>query len=585
MQSRRDKALITRSSQIIYDGFINYNNLFRRITKRARTRFERRDWTGHQKDIVERVDLYEKSVRRIALKLRSQLDHRIDDHQLWNEIRFYFGRRLAKVPDAGFIKTFFNSVTRRIFGTIGIDPKIEFVSESSNTDLDAIKALDLKRYPFWGSTEKVFSAILNDFSFRVPYTDTIHTDIREIIEKKFSRDKEYLRFEFINTFFYQTARAYLIGRVILQDGISPIVIAFKNTDQGIAIDAIITAEEEVSIVLSYTRSYYFTNPNSFIGAVHFIHSILPRKPIDELYTLLGRLRQGKTERHRIFTEHLLSTSDKFTHADGEAGLVMLVFNLPSYDLVFKIIRDTFGHPKTITRNDVVSKYKLVSKHDRAGRLIDTQEFLNLKLPLNRFSTALLDDLLEYAKNTVEIAKDNLLIKHAYVERRVRPLNLYINEVSQEKAQQTILDYGQTIRDLAHNNIFPGDLLLKNFGVTRHNRVIFYDYDEVSLVTECNFRDIPPPRDEVDELRSTPWYYIGKKDVFPEEFIKFLSIDQGLRQIFLQAHAELLTAAYWRQIKSLYQSGNAPPVIPYYKPKLSHQKDSLGSAQPTLPQRD
>ncbi len=568
-----DRKLITESSQIIYDGFVHYNNLFHRITRRARTRFERRDWQGHQQDIVERVDLYEKSVRRIVLELRKHLGNRVKDRELWNAIRSYFGRRLEKVPDAGFIKTFFNSVTRRIFGTVGIDAKLEFVSSNLNADIELLKSLNLKRYPFWGSTEKIFEAILHDFSFRVPYAESIKSDIVQFVKSKFSRKNEYLRFEFIDSFFYQSERAYLIGRIIMRDSISPIVIAFKNTGKGIIIDAVLMSEEEVSIVFSYTRSYYFADPNSVVGAVHFIHTILPRKPIDELYTVLGRLRQGKTERHRIFTEHLKSTSDQFVHTDGDRGLVMIVFTLPSYDLVFKIIRDKFGYPKTITRSEVIEKYKLVSKHDRAGRLIDTQEFLNLKFPINRFSTELLDELLQEASNSVKVVDDNLLITHVYIERRVRPLNLYINEVSREKAEQAVLDYGQALKDLARTNIFPGDLLLKNFGVTRHSRIIFYDYDEVSLITACNFRDIPQANDDVDELRSESWYYVAPNDMFPEEFIKFLSMDKDLRSIFLVVHGELLTAEYWREIKSLHQSGKVSLVVPYDRPKLPHSSSN------------
>ena len=567
MAQMPDRKLITQSSQIIYDGFLRYNEAFHQLTRRAKTRFERRDWQGHQQDLVDRIDLYEKSVRRIVLALRRHMAERVEDHELWNEIRRYFGKRLEEVPDAGFIKTFFNSITRRIFGAVEIEPKPEFVSIDPDADTKLINSLNLKRYPFWGSTEKIFEAILHDFSFRVPYIKSINSNINQFIESKFSRENEYLRFEFIDSFFYQAARAYLIGRIITRDGILPIVIAFKNTKRGIVIDAVFMTEEEVSIVFSYTRSYYFADPNSVVGAVYFIHSFLPKKPIDELYTVLGRLRQGKTERHRIFTEHLKSTTDKFVHAEGDKGLVMIVFTLPSYDLVFKIIRDKFGYPKTITRGEVINKYKLVSKHDRAGRLIDTQEFINLKIPINRFSEEILDDLLQEAANTIEVMNDNLLIKHVYIERRVRPLNLYIKEVDREKSEQAILDYGQAIKDLARTNIFPGDLLLKNFGVTRHRRILFYDYDEVSLITECNFRDIPEAQDDLDELRSESWYYVGEHDIFPEEFIKFLSMDNELRSLFLVVHGELLTAEYWREIKSRHESGRVSLVIPYSQPKL------------------
>ena len=563
-----DKELIAECSQIIYDGFIRYNNYFHRITRRARTRFEQRDWKGHQNDIVDRVDLYEKSVRRIVLALRRTLGPQLTDKNLWHDIRGYFADRLNQVPDNDFIKTFFNSTTRRIFGTEGHDPELEFISSGPTDDLQLIMSLNIRRYPYWASLQRIFETILDDFSFRVPYDDInlnatkISKKIKTYTNEKFSKDVEYLRFEFIDSFFYQAARAYLVGKLIHSEGESPIIIAFKNENRGISVDAVFLEEKEISLIFGYTRSYYFADPNSVIGTVHFLKSMLPKKPIDELYTVLGRLRQGKTERHRIFTEHLSKTKDKFVHADGEVGLVMIVFTLPSYNLVFKVIRDTFGAPKTISREDVISKYKLVSKHDRAGRLIDTQEFLNLKFPINRFSKELSKELLKNASISVRKENDNLILKHVYVERRVRPLNLYISEYSFEEAARAIIDYGEAIKDLAKTNIFPGDLLLKNFGVTQHNRIIFYDYDEVSLVTDCNFRDIPESNSIEDEMQADTWYYVGEHDIFPEEFIRFLSMNDKLKDEFMKYHKDLLTSKYWRRIKNQHLKGQALLVIPY-----------------------
>ena len=563
-----DKELIAECSQIIYDGFIRYNNYFHRITRRARTRFEQRDWKGHQNDIVDRVDLYEKSVRRIVLALRRTLGPQLTDKNLWHDIRGYFANRLNQVPDNDFIKTFFNSTTRRIFGTEGHDPELEFISSGPTDDLQLIMSLNIRRYPYWVSLQRIFETILDDFSFRVPYDDInlnatkISKKIKTYTNEKFSKDVEYLRFEFIDSFFYQAARAYLVGKLIHSEGESPIIIAFKNENRGISVDAVFLEEKEISLIFGYTRSYYFADPNSVIGTVHFLKSMLPKKPIDELYTVLGRLRQGKTERHRIFTEHLSKTKDKFVHADGEVGLVMIVFTLPSYNLVFKVIRDTFGAPKTISREDVISKYKLVSKHDRAGRLIDTQEFLNLKFPINRFSKELSKELIKNASISVRKENDNLILKRVYVERRVRPLNLYINEYSFEEAARAIIDYGEAIKDLAKTNIFPGDLLLKNFGVTQHNRIIFYDYDEVSLVTDCNFRDIPESNSIEDEMQADTWYYVGEHDIFPEEFIRFLSMNDKLKAEFMKYHKDLLTSKYWRRIKNQHLKGQALLVIPY-----------------------
>ena len=570
------KQSVAESAELIFDGFIKYNEAFYRITERARRRFEQRDWAGHQKDIVYRIDLYEKSVRRIVLALRRLLGAKVMERVLWSDVRGYFGDRIDDIPDVGFIKTFFNSVTRRIFGTVGIDPQVEFVTPAPEEEGRSLQRLSLKHYPYWHSMKYIFEKTLTDFSFRIAYKDKladcayIAAEVEQQLRIYMEEGDEVLRFEFIDSFFYQSARAYLVGRIILRNQILPIVIALRNDKDGICVDAVLTSEEEVSIVFSYTRSYYFADPSSVMGAVYFLHSILPRKPLDELYTVLGRLRQGKTERYRIFTRHMNNTDHKFVHAAGDKGLVMIVFNLPSYDLVFKIIRDRFGHPKTVTRQDVIDKYKLVSKHDRAGRLIDTQEFRNLEFPVERFAPELLDELTGAATQTVHIKRNKLVIDHVYIERRVRPLNLYINEVNRQEAELAIIDYGQTIKDLAHSNIFPGDLLLKNFGVTKHRRVVFYDYDEVALVTECNFRDIPTPRDDEDTMRQDNWFYVGERDMFPEEFIKFLSMNDHLRSLFLEVHGELLTAGYWREIKERHLSGDISLVVPYYRPVISRR---------------
>ncbi|MCZ6804382.1 MAG: bifunctional isocitrate dehydrogenase kinase/phosphatase, partial [Proteobacteria bacterium] len=480
----------------------------------------------------------------------------------------YFAVRLNQVPDNDFIKTFFNSTTRRIFGTKGSDPEIEFISSSPSDDIHLIMSLNIRRYPYWVSLQRIFETILDDFSFRIPYDDTsrnakrIARMIKAHSKEYFSEDVEYIRFEFIDSFFYQAARAYLVGKLILSEGEAPIVIAFKNEYGGISVDAVFLHEKDISLIFGYTRSYYFADPNSVIGAVHFLKSLLPKKPIDELYTVLGRLRQGKTERYRTFTKHLSNTKDKFVYTEGDVGLVMIVFTLPSYNLVFKVIRDKFGYPKTISRHDVIYKYRLVSKHDRAGRMIDTQEFLNLEFPINRFSKELLNDLLENASTSVRKEGNTLLLKHVYIERRVRPLNLYINEYSFEEAASAVVDYGQAIKDLAKTNIFTGDLLLKNFGVTQHNRVIFYDYDEVSLVTECNFRDIPEASKYEDEMQADTWYFVGGNDIFPEEFIRFLSMNDQLKEEFLKYHQDLLTSEYWRKVKNQHIKGDVSLVVPY-----------------------
>ena len=556
---------IARCAQLVYEGFERYNRQFRRITGRARRRFEARDWKGQIQDIGERVELYDKWCLKVQRQMRRELGTRFARRDDWRRVRDCYGSRIEHVPEAGFMKTFFNSISRRIFGTVGTDAVLEFVQPPPD---EGLESLAMRRYPCWDDIETSLRRVLKDFEFREPYQDADRDAgfmAAEVLgdARRLGLDAGgFRRFEFIDSHFFQGARAYLVGRIIHERRQAPIVVALENTGHGIRVDAVLLEESQVSNVFSYTRSYYFTDPTSVVGAVQFLHSILPHKPIDELYTVLGRLRQGKTERFRCFSDHLRRTRDPFVHADGDPGLVMHVFTLPSFNLVFKVIRDRFGYPKNTTREEVISKYRLVSRHDHAGRLIDTQEFLNLKLPIDRFEPRLLKELLEGAAKTVHREGDDLILSRVYIERRVRPLNLHIREAARASAVAAILDYGQAIKDLAETNIFPGDLLLKNFGVTASGRVVFYDYDEVALVTDCRFRELPEPDDDLYLLDPGATRYIGPHDIFPEEFIKFLAIDESLRSTFLEVHDDLLTARYWRDVKNRRLAGEIAHVVPY-----------------------
>jgi isocitrate dehydrogenase kinase/phosphatase len=290
---------------------------------------------------------------------------------------------------------------------------------------------------------------------------------------------------------------------------------------------------------------------------------MPRKPVSELFTVLGRARQGKTERYRELMRNLEHTSDLFVHAAGERGLVMVCFTLPSFDVVFKVIRDRFAYPKTVLREEVMAKYRLVFIHDRAGRLVDAQEFRRLRFPRARFAPELLEELRRETAGTVHEDGGDLVFDHLYIERRMTPLNLYVRNSKAADAERAVLDYGQCIRDLAYTNIFPGDLLLKNFGVTRHGRVIFYDYDELCRVTDCNFRDLPPVTHEEDEMRGEAWFYVAENDIFPETFLNFLGFSDEQRAALLRVHGEILTAGFWRGVQQRLKEGEVLEVLPYH----------------------
>jgi isocitrate dehydrogenase kinase/phosphatase len=573
------QLLVRQAAAAIHDGFVNYNNNFRRMTQRARMRFEQRDWAGARNDLSDRIELYEKSVARTLGAVRKVLATHTDDLLNWHAIRGVYWSRVDDIPDGEFSKTFFNSVYRDILRSLDIDP-----TQVSDT-ADVVAAEAPQRYPArqhnyinWTSVCSVVERLLDDFRFKVPYVDFdgdvafVCGEIERIVGQDGPADDSVRRIEVMHDVFFQSSRAFVVGKLFWGDHDSPFVLAFANGATGIRVEAVLSSSDDVSVLFGFTRSYFMVDVDPVEGAVYFIKSMMPRKPLDELYTILGRARQGKTERYRALFRHLADCEDHFVHAPGDRGLVMLVFTLPSYDLVFKVIRDNFGHPKNVSHDEVKKKYKFVFNHDRAGRLIDTQEFRNIEFPLAKFAQELLEELLTSASQTVRIDGDQLVIDHLYSERRLTPLNLFLQDYEPEHARLAIIDYGQAIKDLAMTNIFPGDLLLKNFGVSRHGRVIFYDYDELCLVTDCNFRELPEAEHPEDELRADSWFYVATHDIFPEEFIRFLAIEANLRTAFLAHHADLLTATYWRDIRQLHLDKHAPEVAPYYR--LGTRRDAL-----------
>lgn len=531
----------------IADHFRAYNEEFGRITRRAALNFLAEDWNAAQADAVARIELYEQRVTRCVVALDAELREQRCDVASWTEIKQAYEMLVARRPDSDFYRTFFNSVSRDVFGTVGVNTAVEFCATNVGR---ASGAVPIRVYRVGSSLPGAVREILADLPFgaAIDGQDAAVHQISAEIGRYFEsgrRSGAPESIELIEPVFYRGLHAFVVGRLIGDSSITPLVIAFSNSSHGVRVDAVMLSRAEVGSLFGYARSYFHVDLPVVSAAITLLRSFMPRKSIDEFYTVLGRAKQGKTERYFALHRHLNLSIDSFVHAPGERGLVMIVFTLPSHDLVFKVIRDHFGAPKTTTRPEVIERYQFVFRHDRAGRLVDAQEFRRLRLPHARFMPALADELLRDASESCRVEGDDLIVEHCYIERRLRPLNLFLREAEPAAAEAAIIDYGNALRDLAASNVFPGDLLLKNFGVTSHRRVIFYDYDELCLVTDCVFRDLPTPRFEEEETSAEPWFHCGPRDVFPEQWLPFLSIPAALRDVFVRHHADLLTAAWWR----------------------------------------
>jgi isocitrate dehydrogenase kinase/phosphatase len=559
----------------IAEHFRAYNDEFGRITRRAALNFLAEDWHSGQQDAVARIELYEQRVTRCVEALAEQLQPRATDSPLWVDIKRAYEMLVARRPDSDFYRTFFNSVCRDLFGTVGVNAEVEFTATSMGR---ASGAVPIRVYRVGASLPTAVREIIADLPFgaAIREQDAAVHRISAEIGRHFStgRQRAPESIELIEPVFYRGLNAFIVGRLIADGAITPFVVAFSNSRDGVKVDAVMMSMADVGSLFGYARSYFHVDLPVVGAAITLLRSFMPRKPVDELYTVLGRAKQGKSERYFNLQRHLDSSIDSFVHAPGDRGLVMIVFTLPSHDLVFKVIRDRFGAPKTNSRADVIERYQFVFRHDRAGRLVDAQEFKRLRLPRTRFMQELAEELLRDASESCRIEGGHLIVEHCYVERRLRPLNLFLREADPAAAEAAIVDYGDSLRDLAASNVFPGDLLLKNFGVTSHGRVIFYDYDELCLVSDCVFRDLPQPRCEEEEASAEPWFQCGPNDVFPEQWLQFLSIPKALEPVFLERHAELLTAAWWRDMAARAVA-EAQPVL---------AGGSAGGVEPRLAER-
>lgn len=556
-----------RCAQQVVEAFLQYNARFRAITRRAPERFAARDWHAAQDDAVERIDLYDLCVNETVKALEQSLGTEVRRHELWVEVKRHFSNLIEGLPDSEFCKTYFSSVTRQLFGTVGVNPDIEFVA----TDLDPLASARghhtvTRLYAGSAGPVGLIEELLVDRALGAPWHD-LHSSARAIGEAvehalRARGAPQVDAIEIIDDVFYQATRAYIVGRVRAGDTQLPLAVALRHGPHGVEVDATIVDENELSILFGIARSYFHVDLERVAEAVAFLQELMPRKHAGELFTVLGRARQGKTERYRSLMRHLQQSRDEFVHAPGERGLVMICFTLPSYDVVFKVIREHIPAVKDVWKKEVIAKYAFVFRHDRAGRLIDAQEFRRLRFPRARFSAPLLEELMADASDSVHVEGSDLIFDHLYIERRLTPLNLYLKAVPEADAIRAVLDYGQAIRDLAHTNVFPGDLLLKNFGVTRHGRVIFYDYDELCRLTDCSFRDLPTASCEEDEMSAEPWFYVGDKDVFPETFPNFLGLAGAQRAAFMKAHADLFEPAFWRGTQQRLNAGEILEVLPY-----------------------
>ena len=556
----------------ILDGFDRHYRIFRAAAIDAKRAFERGDWLGLQKLARDRIESYDERVRECVELLEDEYDAENIDAEIWQQIKLHYIGLLTQHRQPECAETFFNSVCCKILHRSYFNNSFIFVRPAISTeyienDEPAAKPTYRAYYPGHDSLATTLERVITNFQIDLPF-DNLPRDVTCVID---AIREEYGHFEakanfqihVLSALYFRNQAAYVIGRIINGDQLMPFVLPIRHHRAGrLAIDTVLLKREQLQILFGFSYAYFLVDMEVPSAHVQFLHTLIAGKPNAEIYTSVGLQKQGKNLFYRDLLHHLSHSSDKFSIAPGIKGMVMLVFTLPSFPYVFKIIKDNFPPPKETTREQIMSKYLLVKRHDRLGRMADTLEYSSVALPLSRLDDALLRELERYAPNSIEYEGDNIVIRHLYIERRMIPLNIFLQEGSDAQVEHGIIEYGNAIKELISANIFPGDMLYKNFGVTRNGRVVFYDYDEIESLTDCIVRRVPQPRNEEDEMSSEPWYAVGAHDIFPETYTTFLLGDARVHRYFMQHHPDFFEPALWQRHKDHILNGEVAEFFPY-----------------------
>ncbi|EFE7192310.1 TPA: bifunctional isocitrate dehydrogenase kinase/phosphatase [Escherichia coli] len=554
-------------AQTILQGFDAQYGRFLEVTSGAQQRFEQADWNAVQQAMKNRIHLYDHHVGLVVEQLRCITNGQSTDAAFLLRVKEHYTRLLPDYPRFEIAESFFNSVYCRLFDHRSLTPERLFIfsSQPERRFRTIPRPLAKDFHPDHG-WESLLMRVISDLPLRLRWQNKsrdIHYIIRHLTETLGTDNLAESHLQVANELFYRNKAAWLVGKLITPSGTLPFLLPIHQTDDGeLFIDTCLTTTAEASIVFGFARSYFMVYAPLPAALVEWLREILPGKTTAELYMAIGCQKHAKTESYREYLVYLQGCNEQFIEAPGIRGMVMLVFTLPGFDRVFKVIKDKFAPQKEMSAAHVRACYQLVKEHDRVGRMADTQEFENFVLEKRHISPALMELLLQEAAEKITDLGEQIVIRHLYIERRMVPLNIWLEQVEGQQLRDAIEEYGNAIRQLAAANIFPGDMLFKNFGVTRHGRVVFYDYDEICYMTEVNFRDIPPPRYPEDELASEPWYSVSPGDVFPEEFRHWLCADPRIGPLFEEMHADLFRADYWRALQNRIREGHVEDVYAY-----------------------
>ncbi|KAA1157960.1 bifunctional isocitrate dehydrogenase kinase/phosphatase [Pseudoalteromonas fuliginea] len=569
-------VIASKLARSVFAGFEAMFSQFLNITLGAQSRFEQRQYHSVQSAMRERLQVYEREVKNVSEAVRVIAYAELTCPQTWQLAKNIYGDMVQNHENKPIAHTFFNST----FGAIWDDKKIRtvhlFVLKAKYRSEPRSYESLVSRVSLNNGFNNAVKTLITNQIFRVPFSQlehdvaTLQSTLMQGAKQQCKQVYELINLndgyiEYANSLFFRNKACYLIGRCIAKNGDNmPFAIAILNTDEGLKLDAVMMGADQLSLLFGFARTYFMVDTDKPARYVDYLSVLMPHKQRFELFNAIGFIKHAKTEfyRHKVDTTKNSPANFKYVTAPGTPGMVMLVFTIEGLDYVYKVIKDKFSAPKTATKAQVKEKYNFVKQADRVGRLVDTHEFRYLAFDLSRFSDELLEQMKSQIGSSMVISGKALILKHVYVERKMTPLNLYINQCDNKTLESVMHDYGKAIKELAGANIFPGDMLMKNFGVTRWGRVVFYDFDEICPLTDCNFRDVPHTQNALEELSSNSYFDIAENDIFPSQFKVFFSAYEIAFNYFNNEHSNLFLATFWQGCQQQVHNGYLPDVYPY-----------------------
>lgn len=447
--------------------FESYLSEFLVITRRAKQRFEQKDWRGGRRDAAERLSVYEKVLSQMSIQLEGLLGQSAYDRATWISLKPVYAKLIAGQINEDVAETFFNSITRKQLKTLGIDRDVEFFHLEARPQRKELASQVFKRYEYGQPTKELIRKILEDHRFDARYED-LERDIESVANEVdlflwpiTPNNKPYF-IEVLQPCFYRNKVAYIVGRIVVGPRMFPLILPLYNDEAGIHVDSVLMQESDANNVFGFAYSYFHVEAEVPSELIFFLRSILPHKPLSELYNAIGFYKHGKTEFYRDLHRFVHVSKKQFVIAPGKEGAVMTVFTLPNYDYVFKVIKDkpcfvrsSHTTDKSLNKSEVKFKYRFVCNRDRVGRLVDTQEFENVRFKIKRYSDELLGEFQIAAKENVSLQDGYVIIDHLYLQRKVIPLPIYFHEEEDPNAiKDVVIDFGTSSRTLRRQDCSP-----------------------------------------------------------------------------------------------------------------------------------